>query len=65
MRVRLKEIRESRFLTQRELSAKAHVGVSTIVRIEKHQQTPTFQTIKRIATALGLDPSELVEYEEL
>ena len=64
MKVRLKEIRESRFLTQRELSAKANVGVSTIVRIEKHQQTPTFQTIKRIASALGLNPSDLLEPDE-
>lgn len=60
MRLRLKEIRESQFLTQRELAAKAGVGLSTIVRLEKGQQSPTFQTIKRLATALGIDPSELV-----
>jgi transcriptional regulator with XRE-family HTH domain len=59
MRIRLKELRELRFLTQRELAAKAHVGVSTIVRIEKRRQIPTFQTIKRLAAALEADPSEL------
>jgi transcriptional regulator with XRE-family HTH domain len=60
MRLRLKEVRESQFITQRELAAKANVGVATIVRLEKGQQKPTFQTLKRLAVALGVDPSELV-----
>lgn len=51
-------------MTQRELAAKAHVGVSTIVRIEKGQQIPTFQTIKRLATALAVDPSELAQRDQ-
>ena len=63
MQIRLKQLRESRFLTQRELSAKAHVGVSTIVRIEKGRQVPTFQTIKRLASALAVDPSELAQHD--
>ena len=63
MIVRLKEIRESQFLTQRELSVKASIGISTIVRVEKGQQIPTFQTIKRLAAALGVDPSDLVQRE--
>ena len=65
MLVRLREIRESQFLTQRELSAKASIGVSTIVRVEKGQQIPTFKTIKRLAIALGVEPSELVQREYL
>ena len=60
MCIQLRELRESQFLTQRELAAKAQVGVSTIVRIENGQQTPTFRTIKRLAFALGVHPSELV-----
>ena len=48
-------------MTQRELAAKSGVGLSTIVRIEKGRQTPTFQTIKRLASALAMDPSELVQ----
>lgn len=60
MRLRLKEVRESQFITQRELAAKAGVGLSTIVRLEKGQQSPTFQTIKRLASALGVEPSQLV-----
>ncbi len=60
MDVRLRELRESRFMTQRELAAKAKVGVCTIVRIEKGQQVPTFKTIKKLAAALNIEPSELV-----
>jgi len=64
VRIHLRQLRESRFLTQRELAAKASVGVSTIVRVERGQQRPTFKTIKRLASALGVEPSELVEREE-
>jgi len=64
VRIRLKEFRESQFLTQRELAAKAGVGVSTIIRIEMAQQTPTFRTIKRLAAALGVEPSELAQRDE-
>lgn len=64
MQIRLKQLRESRFLTQRELAAKAQVGISTIVRIEKGQQVPTFKTIKRLASALAIDPSELAQPDD-
>ena len=64
MYLRLKELREARFLTQRELSAKAKVGEATIVRLEKGTQQPTFQTIKRLAAALEVEPSELANREE-
>ena len=48
MRIRLKELRESKFLTQRELAQKAKVGVATIVRVEKGQKTPKFKRIKSL-----------------
>lgn len=59
VRTALKELRESKFLTQRELAEKSGVGVATIARIEKSKHQPTFRTIKRLAAALGVDPSEL------
>ena len=61
VRLRLREIRESQFLTQRELAAKAGVGIATIVRVEKGLQSPTFKTIKLLAEALEISPAELVE----
>jgi transcriptional regulator with XRE-family HTH domain len=60
VRTALKELRESKFLTQRELAEKSGVGVATIARIEKSKHQPTFRTIKRLSAALGVDPSELV-----
>lgn len=59
MRILLKEIREAQFMTQRELAEKSGVGVATIARMEKSKHQPTFRTIKRLAAALGVDPSEL------
>ncbi len=59
----LKELRESRFLTQRELAEKSGVGVATIARIEKGKHRPTFRTIKRLAAALEIEPSKLVKRE--
>jgi len=59
----LKELRESQFLTQRELAEKSGVGVATIARIEKGKRHPTFRTIKRLASALGVKPSELAKRE--
>lgn len=48
----------------RLLVRKADVGLSTIVRLEKGLQAPTFQTIKRLAAALEVEPSELVVEDE-
>ena len=63
MRIVLKELREAQFLTQRELAEKSGVGVATIARIEKGTRRPTFRTIKSLAAALGVEPSELAKRE--
>jgi transcriptional regulator with XRE-family HTH domain len=59
--MRLKEIRESKFVTQRELAAKSGVGLSTIVRLEQSKQIPRFSTVRKLAAALEVDPKELME----
>lgn len=57
---RLREIRTKRLMTQRELAEKAGVTHSTVSRIETGwQQNPSFRTVKRLATALGVRPEEL------
>ena len=58
--MRLKEIREGKFITQRELAAKSGVGLATIVRLERSQQSPRISTTRRLAVALGVEPQELV-----
>jgi transcriptional regulator with XRE-family HTH domain len=55
----LKTIRESSFLTQRELAELSGVTAATINRLENDLQKPTFKTIKALAKALKIDPKDL------
>jgi transcriptional regulator with XRE-family HTH domain len=59
----LKRERESRVLTQKMLAREAGVGYPTISRIENDLVEPHFSTIRKLAKALGIDPSELVKEE--
>ncbi len=56
----LRELRERRFLSQEDLAAKAGVSRSTVSEIESDRPRPRrWRTIKRLAKALGVDPSEI------
>ncbi|MBV9454145.1 MAG: helix-turn-helix transcriptional regulator [Rubrobacter sp.] len=57
---KLKAIRTKRLLTQVELAEKAGVNHSTIVNIERNHQEPHFRTIRKVAKALDVDPTELL-----
>ncbi len=57
---KLKEIRTRRLLTQTELAEKSGVNPTTIVRVERNQAEPHFRTIRRLAKALNVDPTELL-----
>ena len=59
----LKRERESRVLTQKMLAREAGVGYPTISRIENDLVEPHFSTIRKLAKALGIDPSALVKEE--
>ena len=59
----MKEMREGKFITQRELAAKAGVGLSTIVPFELSRQKPRISTARQLAAALGVKPGELVAEE--
>jgi transcriptional regulator with XRE-family HTH domain len=56
----LKEVRTRRLLTQIELAEQAGVNPSTIVHIERNQTEPHFRTIRKLAKALDVDPTELL-----
>ncbi len=58
---KLKKLRTRRFLTQRQLAAKAGVSPTTVYKVEKNEVEPHFSTILSIAEALGVDPAELLE----
>jgi transcriptional regulator with XRE-family HTH domain len=61
---RVRQLRRERLLTQEELSNKSGVGVASIIRIERGQVEPRFSTIRKLATALEIDPPELVRNGE-
>ncbi len=63
MTMALKELRRRAYLTTRELAAKADVTTRTLWRIESGRYNtlhPT--TMRKIADALGVHPSEITEF---
>ena len=59
--IRLREVRESRLMTQGELARRAGVTAITISRLERGMHRPRFATVRRLAEALGVQPQALVE----
>ncbi len=57
---KLREIRTRRLLTQVELADKAGVSQSTVANIERDNAEPQFRTIRKLAKALDIDPTELL-----
>lgn len=58
---RLKAAREAAGLTQEELGERVGVTGVTIMRYEKNQRQPRLKQLSRIALALNISVSELVE----
>jgi transcriptional regulator with XRE-family HTH domain len=56
----LRNARTRRLLTQDELAAKAGVSQSTIANIERNNAEPQFRTIRKLARALDVEPTELL-----
>ena len=61
---RIREIRKSRNLTQRELADRVGINFTYLSRVENDrlddEQTPREETLQRIAKALHTDPDELL-----
>ena len=60
----LREWRAEKLLTIRDLASKANVANQTIVQIEHGRISPRIRTIRRLSSALGLDPAEISEFED-
>ena len=58
---KLRNLREQRFLSHRELAQCAGVSPTTVLNLEKEQAEPQRRTIRKIAGALGVEPAELVK----
>lgn len=52
---RLRELREERALSQRALAKLAKVAPATILEAELGRRTPYGVTVRKLATALGVD----------
>jgi transcriptional regulator with XRE-family HTH domain len=61
MRYRIEEVRKDQVMSQMELAEKSGVARTTISAIEKGLVDPRPATIKRLAKALGVEPSALVD----
>jgi transcriptional regulator with XRE-family HTH domain len=59
--VGLRELRQERVLSQRELAERAGVSPKTILDIEQNRIRPQPGTIRKIAAALGMEPAALAE----
>ena len=61
---KLRELRRLRVLTLRELEEESGVSYNTIWRLENGHREARPSTIRKLATALGVDPAELVVARE-
>jgi transcriptional regulator with XRE-family HTH domain len=59
----IREQRVKRFMTQEQLARTAGISLRQVVRIERNEVEPRFATILKLAEALGVEPSELVDRE--
>ena len=57
---RLKTLRVRRALTQQELADRAGVSSNALNRIELNKAEPHMSTLRKLAKALDVDPTELV-----
>ncbi len=65
MKLRLREVREEKFVTQAELSKRTGVTEATISRIETGVTQPRISTTRKLAAGLGVEPEQLVARSEV
>lgn len=58
---RVRSLRDARVMTQDDLATQSEVGRATIARIEACTVDAQVKTIKKLAKALGVEPTELIE----
>ena len=57
----IRELRQRKLLSQRELAELAGVSETTIVKLELGATRPHPGTLRKIAAALGISPEEMAE----
>ncbi|MBV1923561.1 MAG: helix-turn-helix domain-containing protein [Flavobacteriaceae bacterium] len=59
---RVKELRKRKGLSQEELTENSGLSLRTIQRIENGETDPTGDSLRRIASALNVNPDELIDW---
>jgi transcriptional regulator with XRE-family HTH domain len=59
--IRIKALREKRGLSQQALAEKAGLSRTYLARLETARQDPTLSTLEKLAKALGVPVSALLE----
>jgi transcriptional regulator with XRE-family HTH domain len=59
--MKLKELRKERGWNQAVLAKRAHVSPGYIARLETHRHDPKLSTLVKLAKALGVPVTELLE----
>ncbi len=62
MRLKLKEVRQRKFMTQAQLAEKIGTSKANISKLETEQREPRASTVLKLAEALGVAPEELVDW---
>jgi transcriptional regulator with XRE-family HTH domain len=61
----VRRMREAKFLSPTELADLAGISRNTLYRIESGQYAAYPKTVRKLAEALGVEPTELASMEEL
>lgn len=62
MKINLRQIRNEKGMTVRELSEKSGISIGHISFIENGERDPTISVLVKLATALEVDCRELYSY---
>ena len=62
--MKLRELRITNVMTQKDLAERASVAAITIAAIERGVQLPSPKTSRKLAEALGIEPTEIDEVKE-
>ena len=60
--IRLKELRNQKGMSQEVLADESGLSLRTIQRIENGETNPTGDSLKRLSSALNLNPDELIDW---
>jgi XRE family transcriptional regulator, regulator of sulfur utilization len=63
MELRVREWRERRGLSYRNLARRARIGLSTLYRIESGEASPTVAMLEKLAEALGIAVRDFLPVE--